>query len=236
MIVIRIISAVLILAGFVFLTFSVSAFRYRKEFLSGASPARGVVAEVIRRRNTSVLRGSTFTSSYYYRVRYETGRGEGVEFVNPDWHNSPEYEVGEEVPVLYHAGDPAKAAINSFALLWYNFGMLSVLGACLLGAGACNLWITARPAAGLRTEVSLRELREAFRSGELTRDSEYQGLLVALTFVGFAFSGATILVMLFASATLKFILAALTLYTLVQIVRGRRGGGRKRRPGPGRAA
>jgi hypothetical protein len=233
MIAIRILSLVFVLLGIVLLTLSVSELRRRKEFIERASLARGAITEVIRRRASTSMRGSSFATRYYYRVRYDTGRGESVEFVNSDWHGSPEYRVGEEVPVLYHPDDPGGAAINSFSLLWFDFGLLSVLGACFLGAGSCNLWITASPAKRFRSGASVRELREAFRRGKLTRGSEYQGLLVALTFGGFAILGAALIVLVFASATAKLILAALVLYTLVQAVRARwRRRGRK----PGRRA
>ena len=223
MIVIRVISSIFILVGIVFLIFSVSAFRYRKDFIDRASPARGTITEVIPKRPSTMIGSrSSFAIQYYYKVRYETRRGESIEFVNSDWHGSPEYRVGQEVPVLYHPEDPGKAAVNSFSLLWFNFGLLSVLGVCFLGAGSCNLWITALPAKGFRKEVSLRELKEAFRSGKLTRDSEYQGLLVAFSFVGFALLCVTIMILLFASATVKFILVILLLYTLIQAARGRR--------------
>ena len=230
MIVIRIISSIFILVGVVFLIFSLSALRYRKDFIGRARPTRGTITEVIRRRPSAMIgsRGS-FAIRYHYKVKFETDRGESVEFVNADWQGSPEYKVGQEVSVLYHPDDPGKAAINSFPLLWFNFGLLSVLGVCLLGAGACNLWITASPARGFRNEVSLRELKEAFRGGRLTRDSEYQGLLVASSFVGFALLGVTIMTLIFASATVKFILATLVLYTLIQAARGRRGRGNKGR-------
>ena len=222
MIVIRILSLIFVLTGVVLLIFSFSAFKYRKDFISRASLTHGSVTEVIRRRHSSTMRGSSLAVSHYYKVRYDTDRGQSIEFVNSESHGSPEYKVGEEVPVLYHPDDPSRAAINSFALLWFNFGLLSVLGVCFLGAGLCNLWITASPARGFRNEVTLRELREAFRQGKLTRGSEYQGLLVAFSFVGFAFFGVAIMVLLFASSTIKFIVAVLMLYMLVQVVRGRR--------------
>ena len=228
MIVIRILSLIFTLIGAVLLIFSLSAFKYRKDFINRASPTRGSVTEVIRRRPSTMMRGSSFAVMHYYKVRYDAGRGQSIEFVNSEWHGSPEYSVGEEVPVLYHPDDPGRAAINSFSLLWFNFGFLSVLGVCFLGAGLTNLWITASPAEGFRNEVSLRELREAFRQGKLTRGSQYQGLLVAFSFVGFACFGVAAMVLLFASPTVKFIAAALTLYLLVQAARGRR---KSRRPG-----
>ncbi len=222
MIVIRILSLIFILIGIVLLIFSFSAFKYRKDFINRASLTHGSITEVIRRRPSTTMRGSSFAVRHYYKVRYDTDRGQSSEFVNSEWHGSPEYKVGEEVPVLYHPDDPGKAAIKSFSLLWFNFGLLSTLGVCFLGAGSCNLWITSSPAKGIRNEVTLRELKEAFRQGKLTRGSEYQGLLVAFSFVGFAFLGVAMMVLLFASSTVKFILTALMLYMLVQVVRGRR--------------
>jgi hypothetical protein len=145
------------------------------------------------------------------------------EFFTSRGHNSPDYAVGQVVPILYTGDIPRQAAINDFSVLWSSFGLLGILGGCLLGSGACNVWITAVPArTRIRTMVTVRELKEAFRAGRLTRGSEYQGLLVAFSFVGFALVGVILAVVVFASSTLKVIIAVLVLYVVAQIVRGRR--------------
>src|SRR5688500_4464121 len=102
MIVIRILSLIFILVGIVLLLFSASALRVRKDFIDRASLTHGAITEVIRRKPSTTMRGSSFAINYYYKVRYDTDLGETIEFVNSEWHGSPEYKVGEEVPVLYH--------------------------------------------------------------------------------------------------------------------------------------
>src|SRR3712207_5962495 len=131
MIVIRVISVTFIIAGALLLWGGARAFRNRRDFIASAQPARGVVTGVERRRPRTRTTG--FAVTYYFRVRYETAVGQTVEFVTAEGHSSPEYKVGDLVPVLY-TGD-GRAAINSFSMLWFNSAFLFVSGGCFLGAG-----------------------------------------------------------------------------------------------------
>jgi hypothetical protein len=101
--------------------------------------------------------------------------------------------------------------------------LLTVLGFCFAACGATNLWITELPSQqGLTSSANLRDLKEAYRSGRLTRNSEYQGLLVAFSFIGFGLLGAAVMIFVFAGTFIKILVAILAIYMLMQIMFGRR--------------
>jgi hypothetical protein len=219
--VIRVLSIIFVLVGAILLWLDFSAYRGKQEFINAAVPAEGEVVETIRRQ-VSTRRGSS--TKYYYKVRYAVGQGQSIEAVLEQGTSSPEYQVGERVPILYEPDHPRLAAINVFSMLWFDVALLGAFGGYFLAVGLCNLWITAKKALRIRTSVSLRELRDALRSGKLTRGSEYQGLLIAFTFVGFAMLDVAILIMFFSSTTTKVILGAMLLYAFVRILWGRKSG------------
>jgi hypothetical protein len=217
--VIRIISFVFVAAGILLLVFGYREYKLKKAFTDQAQSTTGKVAEVIKRVRRGT-KGHTSTA-YHYRVSYQAN-GQQKEFVSDKSHSSPEYQIGDAVPVLY-IPNPERAEINTVSLLWFNFGLLTVLGFCLAGCGATNLWITELPPQqGLTTSANLRDLKEAYRSGKLTRNSEYQGLLVAFSFVGFALLALAVMIFVFAGTFIKILVAILGIYMFLRILFARR--------------
>ncbi len=218
--VIRIISFVFVATGILLLVFAYREYKAKKAFTQQAQATTGKVSEVIK-RTRSGSKGST-TTDYQYRVVYQARDGKQKEFVSDKSHSSSEYKIGDAVPILYRA-DPERAEINTISLLWFNFGLLSVLGFCLAACGATNLWITELPPQqGLTSSANLRDLKEAYRNGRLTRNSEYQGLLVGFSFFGFALLAAAIMIFVFAGAFTKILIGILAIYMLMRIVFDRR--------------
>jgi len=220
MIVIKILSVIALLVGVILLVAGISAYSERQAFLARAQPASGVIIGI--ERETSSMSGRTFTS-FYYRVRYATQRGDSLEFRTAEGSSSPEYSISETVPILYAPDNPQQAVINTFGFLWGSTGVLLIVGGSLLGIGGCNLWITAVPARKkIRTIATLPELFAAYRAGRLTRDSEYQGLLVAFTIVGFGLLAISTSLLLFAPLVLKLLIATLLTIIAFQIARSSR--------------
>ncbi len=218
--VIRIISFVFVATGILLLVFAYREYKWKKAFTNQAQAATGKVTEVIKRVRSG-SKGSKSTE-YHYRVVYQAVDGTQKEFVSDKSHSSPEYQIGDAVPVLYRA-DPERAEINTISLLWFNFGLLTVLGFCFAACGATNLWITELPPQqGLTSSASLRDLKEAYRSGRLTRNSEYQGLLVGFSFFGFGLLAFVVMIFVFAGTFIKILVAILAIYMLLRIVFGRR--------------
>lgn len=229
MIVVRILSIVFVVVGLALLGFAAPEYVRTREFVDHARTAPGKVIDVVPK--TSRSRKGSASTSYHYRIGYTTDTGAAIEFINDEETASPEYAVGDTVPVLFDPVNPQRAAIDSFALRWFDFALLGVLAGFFLGSGLCNLWITAVPATRIRTVATLSELHHAWRSGRLTRRSPYQGFLVAFTFFGFALLGVTIMVMFFTSTTPKVIVGVLVAYGVFQAARGiRQRRGNDRRP------
>jgi len=217
--VIRIISIVFVAAGILLLVFGYREYKLKKDFTSQAQATTGKVTEVVKR----VRRGSKGHTSteYHYRVVYQAESNQ-KEFVSDKSHSSPEYHIGDAVPVLY-LSNPERAEINTISLLWFNFGLLTVLGFCFAACGATNLWITELPPQqGLTSSANLRDLKEAYRSGRLTRNSEYQGLLVGFSFVVFALLGVAVMIFVFAGTFPKILVAILAIYMFLRIMFARR--------------
>lgn len=218
--VIRIISFVFVAAGIVLLLFGFREYKAKKAFTNQAQATTGKVTEVIK-RTRSGSKGST-TTEYHYRVAYQAHDGSPKEFVSDKSHSTSEYKIGNTVPVLYRT-DPERAEINTISLLWFNFGLLSVLGFCLAACGATNLWITELPPQQrLTSSANLRDLKEAYRSGRLTRNSEYQGLLVGFSFFGFALFGLAVMIFVFAGTFVKVLIGILGSYMFIRIMLDRR--------------
>jgi hypothetical protein len=217
--VIRIISFVFIAAGILLLVFGYREYKLKKAFTNQAQATTGKVTEVIKR----VRSGSKGTSTeYHYRVGYQGHDGSQKEFVSDKSHSTAEYKIGDAVPVLYLA-NPERAEINTISLLWFNFGLLSVLGFCFAACGATNLWITELPPQqGITSSANLRDLKEAYRNGRLTRNSEYQGLLVGFSFFGFTLLAVTVMIFVFAGTFVKILVAILAVYMFMRIMFARR--------------
>jgi hypothetical protein len=99
--------------------------------------APGRVVEVISRREY-VNEEDRVVEEYHYPVVEfvaDDGRRHSVQM--NEGSSSPQYEVGEDVTVLYEPGRPLDARIKSFgssALMWILPGITGVLGIAFLGA------------------------------------------------------------------------------------------------------
>jgi hypothetical protein len=212
--VIRIISFVFVAVGILLLTLGYREYKLKKAFTNQAHSTTGKVTEVIKRIRSG-SKGSN-TTVYHYRVVYQAEATQ-KEFVSDKSHGSPEYQIGDAVPVLY-LSNPERAEINTISLLWFNFGLLTVLGFCFAACGATNLWITELPPQqGLTSSANLWDLKEAYRNGRLTRNSEYQGLLVGFSFFGFAVLAFVIMIFVFAGTFVKILIGILALYMFIRI-------------------
>jgi hypothetical protein len=217
--IIRIISFVFVAAGILLLVFGYREYKLKKAFTNQAQATTGKVTEVIKRLQRG-SKGHTSTE-YHYRVEYQT-ESTKKEFVSDKSHSTAEYQIGDSVAVLYMS-NTERAEINTISLLWFNFGLLTVLGFCFAACGATNLWITELPPQqGLTSSANLRELKEAYRSGRLTRNSKYQGLLVALSFVGFGLLAFVIMIFVFAGIFVKILVVILAIYMFFRISFARR--------------
>ena len=219
--VIRAISAILALAGLLTLGFALERYRTQARFVENADAAIGEVTQLTRRSSTGVRNR---TSTYYtFRVAFRTPGGESVEEEAMESSTSPRFSEGEKVPVLFARVRPRDFNIDEFAMLWADVVVLFIIGGSLLGAGSSAFWIAGgRSQRKARTEANLAEVARAWREGRLTRDSEFQGLLVGFALAGFPLLGATLLFVLFAPWPVQLIVGAILAYIAIQVIRDRR--------------
>ena len=105
--------------------------------LSREESAPGRVTDV-RMERSYVNEEDRVVEEYYYPVvQFVASDGRRREVKMSEGSSSPEYEVGDEVVVLYEPGHPLDARIKSFgsaALMWILPGITGILGIAFLGA------------------------------------------------------------------------------------------------------
>ena len=222
--VVRVVAAILALTGLALLAFGVGGYRSQKEFLDNASEAAGEVTKVTRHTRSSRIGSKPSTTTYYsFDVRFRTPRGDAIEQAAMETSSSPRFFAGEKVNVVFSRADPRKFNIDDFAMLWADVVVLLVAGASLFAAGSAAFWIAGgKSARKVRTEAKLGEIARAWREGRLTRDSEFQGLLVAFALAGFPVLGGAILFALFADVVVQVIVGAILAFIAFQVLRARR--------------
>lgn len=220
MIVFRVLAAAFLLAGAGLASCASRRYDERSAFLDRARPATAEVVEVIRQAGSG-RRASSWSA---YRLRFTTAAGRVVDAEADDTDGFTEHRKGETVPVVYDPDDPARVGIDTFSHRWSRVGLPAVLGTGFLVEGLLLFWISAVRVRDPRTELTGPEIWRAFKEGRLRRDSEFQPVLLGLSFVGVASAVATTLVVLFAGTGLKILLAALFLYAVFLAWRGIRKG------------
>lgn len=110
---------------------SLSSYR----FLGKAHRAPGEVVRIaIEYPHTTDRRGRSTGPSYCPVVRFTTAGEKTVEFTGLG-AGEPDYEVGDEVTVLYLPDRPEKGKIASFQELWLGPVVLVIMGALFGGIG-----------------------------------------------------------------------------------------------------
>ncbi len=220
--IVRAICAILAIAGLAIVTLALQDYRARSRFAAEAAQANGEITEVTRHLSSGMRKGNT--TYYRFRVRFSSANGEPVEAHAMETSSSPRFAVGEKVPLLYARANPREVNIDDFAMLWADVVVLLIVAAVLLVAGGTAYWIAGGHGgrrAG-RTQASLTEMARAWREGRLTRDSEFQPLLVAFAFVVPALLGGIIAFALFAPGVVRAIVAAILAWVAIRVVRDKR--------------
>lgn len=98
-------------------------------FLDEALEVPGVVTDLVYSRSSD-------SRSYYPVVEFNDANGQLIEFQSSSGSNPASYSVGEQVSVLYTAGEPESARINGFFSLWGGALILGILGGVFFLVGA----------------------------------------------------------------------------------------------------
>ncbi len=84
--------------------------------------------------NSKTKRNETSTS-YYPIVKFEDSSGASHTFKGSTGSSSPDFSVGDKVPVLYMAGDPSNAQIKVFTQFWLGPVVISAMGLIFFAIG-----------------------------------------------------------------------------------------------------
>ena len=123
------------LIGGLFLFIGIWMLLDTQRFVARASPAPGVVIELLRTRDSD---GDVL---YKPLVRYETAAGATVEFTSNGASRPAAYDVGEAVTVLYDPAHPHKARLKGQWALWGLSTIFAGLGTVFFLIGASvGLW------------------------------------------------------------------------------------------------
>ena len=99
--------------------------------------AIGRVVEMIERREYVNQEDRVVEEYYYPVVEFVASDGRRRSVQMSEGSSSPQYEVGDEVTVLYNPDHPLEARVKSFgsaALMWILPGITGILGVAFLGA------------------------------------------------------------------------------------------------------
>lgn len=99
--------------------------------------APGIVVDMIQKREYVNQQDRIIEEYYYPVVEYTSQDGKAHKVQLKEGSSSPEYEVGDDVTVLYNPEHPLDARIKSVgssALMWILPGITGVLGIAFLGA------------------------------------------------------------------------------------------------------
>jgi len=97
----------------------------------------GTVVDVIKQREYINEQDRVVRDFYYPVIEYVSKDGKRHSLQLSEGSDSPSYEKGDAVTVLYDPDHPLEARIRSFgssALLWVLPGITGILGICFLGA------------------------------------------------------------------------------------------------------
>ena len=228
--VIRVISALIALAGLAVLAFGIREWRETWGFLELSEPSRGEVTAVDQHRGTPGRKGIAPTF-YSYKVRFKARDGSTIEEQALTTSSMPRFSVGESLGVRHFSPEPQLFMIDHFAMLWGDSVMLLAMGLSLLLSGATGFWIAGgRSERRVRNEAKLGEMAAAWRAGRLTRNSEYQGLLVAFAYVGFPLLAVAVLFVLIGHPVTQVLVGAFLVWIVFSVIRRARSQRQSTRP------
>ena len=217
--VVRFIAGGLALCGLMVFTFAFLEWRDRTQFLREAIETTGEVVEAREFRTA----GRKFSSTAYaFVVRFASNKGT-IERDALDTSSSPRLSPGEKVRVWYSSTSPEHFRVDHFALMWGGVVVGLAIAFGLLGAGATAFWIAGgKSPRGVKMEAKLPEMARAWREGRLTRNSEYQALLIAFAFVGFPLLALAVSFLLLAPLVLQLIVGGALAWIAFRAIRARR--------------
>ena len=191
--IVRLVAALIFLAGLGMLALAVIEWRETRAFLADSLAAEGEVTEQ-QRRVGSTRKG---TSTYYaFRVRFRTSAGSVIEEFALETSSSPYFSQGQKVPVLYARDDPQHFNIDDFTMLWADTVTLFTISGALLASGGGAFWVA--------------------------RGRKVRAEVVAVAFVVPVLLGGAILLLVLANGVVLAIVGAILAWIAIGVIRKKR--------------
>lgn len=123
----------LVPVGVGFLLFSMAVIMYVRIrlFIKTAQAVKGTVIEMVYRRKSTSNRGGGYLAIYQFR----TIDGKKIKAKDSLSRNPPQFQVGQEIDVLYNPENPHNARINKWLNLYFLPVLLGGLGLLFGGIG-----------------------------------------------------------------------------------------------------
>jgi len=123
----------LVPVGVGFLLFSMAVIMYVRIrlFIKTAQAVKGTVVEMVYRRKSTSNRGGGYLAIYQFR----TIDGKKITAKDSLSRNPPQFQVGQEIDVLYNPENPHNARINKWLNLYFLPVLLGGLGLLFGGIG-----------------------------------------------------------------------------------------------------
>ncbi len=102
------------------------------------------VLETWQRAEATVIALKPDDSVYYPRFRFTANGGRSYVVTGSHGSSDPAYGVGDSIPILYPAENPAKAEENSFFSLYLTPIVLAAFGSVDFLIGCLALWMSRR--------------------------------------------------------------------------------------------
>lgn len=131
--ILKVIALVFSIIGIGMLVGSYFVYNNINQFVQTAVITTGKVIDLTWSRSTSSSGSSS--GVYYPVVRFETDRGQTIEFKGSTGSSPPSYKVGQDIKVIYSPKDPYRPEIDSLFSIWFGFIILCGLGVIFSGIG-----------------------------------------------------------------------------------------------------
>ncbi len=135
----KLIGITFLVVGIVMLTGGIFFYAHTSRWIQNSLKTTGTVVDF--ERSLSDSRSSSIRWAYRPLVQFQTAAGEQFRFTSSLGSNQPVYQTGQSVPVIYDAGNPGRAEIDSFFAIWMGVIILAGLGAVLTVAGLGTLGV-----------------------------------------------------------------------------------------------
>lgn len=114
-------------------------------FVSSSSITTGTVVDLVAHRGSK-------STTYAPVVTFTAPDGNDTRFDSAISSGSPDYAVGQSVPVRFDPADPSHAEIDAFIPLWFPFIIMAVLGTCFVALPAGQIILIRRAEAQARSK------------------------------------------------------------------------------------